>query len=53
MTISLDGDPIGWLSKRRAEQHLPQIPDGTVTAKAFIKHRKTGLTLLVYLPWDE
>lgn len=53
VSISLDGDPIGWLSKRRAEQHLPQIPDGTVAAKAFIKHRKTGLTLLVYLPWDE
>ena len=53
VSIRLDGDPIGGLSKRRAEQHLPQIPDGTVAAKAFIKHRKTGLTLLVYLPWDE
>lgn len=51
--ISLDGKQMGWLSKKRASQHLPQIPDGTAVAKAFIKHRKAGLTLLVYLPWAE
>ena len=51
--ISLDGKQMGWLSKKRASQHMSQIPDGTVVAKAFIKHRKAGLALLVYLPWDE
>lgn len=52
LIVRLDGETVGWLSVKRAEEHAGKLPEDTVVTKGFIKRRKNGLSLLAYFPFD-